>query len=98
MKLSDIQKQIEIKNRRASFEFTFLEKYIAGLVLTGTEIKSIRQGKANINDAYCVLNKSEMFVRNMNITEYNKGTHYNHEPLRDRKLLLTANEIKKIEN
>lgn len=91
-----IQKQIEIKNRRASFEFTFLDTFTAGLVLTGTEIKSIRQGKANLTDAYCVFFQDELFVRNMHISMYDEGTHYNHDPLRDRKLLLSKRELSKL--
>lgn len=95
--MDKILKDIEIKNRRAPFDYTFLEKYIAGMVLTGTEIKSIRQGKASLADSYCVLNNGELFVRNLQITEYEKARHFNHDPKRDKKLLLTANEIKKIE-
>ncbi|MBC7864290.1 MAG: SsrA-binding protein SmpB [Bacteroidia bacterium] len=95
--MSTIQKQIEIKNRKASFEFSFLEKYIAGMVLLGSEIKSIRQGKANLSDAYCVFVKGELWIRNLHINEYEKATHYTHVPLRERKLLLTANELKKLE-
>ena len=91
-----IQKQIEIKNRRASFEFTFLDTFTAGLVLSGTEIKSIRQGKANLTDAYCIFFQDELFVRNMHISMYDEGTHYNHDPLRDRKLLLSKRELSKL--
>ncbi len=87
---------INIKNKRASFEYNFLDKYTAGMQLTGTEIKSIREGKANINDAYCTFIKEELWIRNMHITEYSKGSHYNHEPNRDRKLLLNADELKKL--
>ncbi|MDR6196946.1 SsrA-binding protein [Siphonobacter sp. BAB-5404] len=93
-----IQKHVEIKNRRASFEYQFLETFTAGLVLTGTEIKSLRQGKANLTDAYCLILNEELFVRNMNISKYEEGTHYNHEPLRDRKLLLQKREIRKLED
>ncbi len=90
---------IQIKNRKAGFEYTFLEKFIAGLVLTGTEIKSIRGGKSSIAEAFCVLDKKgEAWVRNMQIEPYEKGGHYNHEPKRDRKLLLSKNELKKIAN
>jgi SsrA-binding protein len=92
-----IQKQVEIKNRRASFEYSFLDTFTAGLVLTGTEIKSIRQGKANLTDAYCVFFQSELFVRNMHISMYDEGTHFNHEPLRDRKLLLSKRELGKLQ-
>lgn len=91
------EQNIEIKNRKASFEYSFLEKYIAGLQLMGTEIKSIREGKANISDGFCVFMNGELLVRNMNIDEYSKGNIYNHSPKRDRKLLLTKHELKKIE-
>lgn len=89
---------IQIKNRKASFEYSFLDKYVAGLQLTGTEIKSIREGKANIADGYCTFVKHELFVRNVHISEYKEGTYNNHEPKRDRKLLLQANELKKLQN
>ena len=92
-----IQKTVEIKNRRASFEYAFIDTFTAGLVLMGTEIKSIRQGKANLTDAYCVFFQDELFVRNMHISAYDKGTHYNHEPLRDRKLLLSKRELGKLQ-
>jgi SsrA-binding protein len=92
------QPNIDIKNRRASFEYSFIEKYIAGIQLTGTEIKSIRAGQANINDAYCVFIKDELYVKHMHIAEYDKGTYNNHEPKRDRKLLLQSKEIKKLKN
>jgi SsrA-binding protein len=91
-----IQKQVEIKNRRASFEYSFLDTFTAGLVLTGTEIKSIRQGKANLTDAYCIFFQNELFVRNMHISMYDEGTHFNHDPLRDRKLLLYKRELGKL--
>jgi SsrA-binding protein len=93
-----IEKNVEIKNRRASFEYAFLEKYTAGVMLKGTEIKSIRQGKVNLTDAYCLFLDDELYIRQMNISKYNEGTHYNHEPLRDRKLLLTKRELKKLQN
>lgn len=95
--MDKILKTVEIKNRRASFDYTFLEKYVAGMVLTGTEIKSIRQGKASLADSYCVFINGELFVRNLQITEYEKARHFNHDPRRDKKLLLTATELKKIE-
>ena len=88
---------IRIKNKKASFEYHLLEKLVAGIVLTGTEIKSIRNGKASVKESYCVFEKGELFVRNMHIAEYEFGTHYNHEPKRDRKLLLKATELKKLE-
>lgn len=96
MASASIVKQVDIRNRRASFEYAFLETYTAGIVLTGTEIKSIRQGKVNLQDAYCLIHNNELFVRQMSIAEYTEGTHYNHEPLRDRKLLLTKREIKRL--
>jgi SsrA-binding protein len=89
---------IEIKNRQASFDYSFLEKYVAGLVLTGTEIKSLRLGKANLTDGFCVLENDEFWCRNIQINEYEKGTHYNHAPKRDRKLLLKKSEMKKLVN
>ena len=89
---------IDIRNRKASFEYSFLDKYVAGLSLTGTEIKSIRLGKANITDGFCVFVNGELIARNLQINEYEKGTHYNHEPKRDRKLLLKKTELKKLQN
>lgn len=91
-----IQKKVEIQNRRASFEYQFLETFTAGLVLQGTEIKSIRQGKANLTDAFCLFFQDELYVRNMHISTYVEGTHYNHLPLKDRKLLLSKRELKKL--
>ena len=91
-----IQRQVEIKNRRASFEYQFLDTFTAGLVLTGTEIKSIRQGKANLTEAYCLFLGGELFIRGMNIARYDEGTYLNHEPLRDRKLLLGGRELRRL--
>lgn len=91
------ESDVNIKNRKASFEYSFLDKFIAGMQLQGTEIKSIRQGKANISDAYCVFIKSELFVRNIDISHYTQGNIYNHEPKRDRKLLLNKSELRKLE-
>ncbi len=89
---------ISIKNRKASFNYNLLDKYVAGIMLTGTEVKSIRAGEANINEAYCFISrKGELFVKNMHIKEYKQGTHYNHDPIRDRKLLLTKRELDKIQ-
>lgn len=88
---------INIRNKKASYDYTFIEKYTAGIKLTGTEIKSIRLGKASLVDAYCVFYNGELFVRGLNITEYAFGTHYNHEPKQDRKLLLTKKELRKLE-
>lgn len=87
---------IAIKNKRASFEYFLTEEFIAGIILTGTEIKSVREGKANLTDAYCAFEKDELFVKNMHIAEYKYGTYANHEPKRDRKLLLNRRELNKI--
>ena len=89
-------KTIDIRNKKASFEFSFLEKYVAGMVLTGTEIKSLRLGKGNITDGFCVIQNGEMIARNLEIAQYEKGSIYNHEPKRDRKLLLKKSEINKL--
>ena len=91
-----MEKTIQIKNKRASHEYFLIQEYTAGIQLTGTEIKSIRDGKASIGDAYCSFTGEELFVRNMHIAEYSLGTHYNHEPKRDRKLLLTRKELHKL--
>lgn len=88
---------IEINNRRAAFEYQFLDKLEAGIVLTGTEIKSIRQGKVNLSDAFCFFRKGELFVRSMFIGEYEYGTYFNHETRRMRKLLLRRPELRKLE-
>ena len=88
---------INIRNKQAGFEYELLDKYVAGMVLTGTEIKSIREGKANLQDGYCYLNNGEIFVKGINITPYAQGTHYNHEATRERKLLLKRSEINKLE-
>ena len=88
--------QINIKNRRAKFEYEFLEKFTAGIQLTGTEIKSIRAGKASIVEAFCFVNNDELFIKNMFIAEYEEGSYNNHEPRRVRKLLLNRNEIDKL--
>ena len=90
-------KNINVKNRQASYEYELLEKYVAGIVLTGTEIKSIREGKINLQDGYGYFNNGELFVKGVNITPYAQGTHYNHEATRERKLLLKRSELKKLE-
>lgn len=90
------QVPINIRNRRASFDYELLETFTAGIVLTGTEIKSIRQGKASLVDTYCVFENNELWVKNMHITEYFYGTYNNHQARRDRKLLLNRNELRKI--
>ena len=93
-----VNDNIKIKNKRASHEYFFLEKYIAGIVLTGTEIKSIRSGKASLVDSYCTFEGDELFIVGMHIAEYSYGTYNNHFPKRVRKLLLTARELKKLKN
>ena len=90
------QAPINIKNKRATFDYELLETYTAGIVLTGTEIKSIRLGKASLVDTYCLLEKGELWVRNMHIAEYFYGTYNNHAARRDRKLLLNRNELRKL--
>jgi SsrA-binding protein len=88
---------VNIRNRQAGFEYELLDKYVAGIVLTGTEIKSIREGKVNLQDGYCYMNHGEMFVKGVNITPYAQGTRYNHEATRERKLLLKKSELAKLE-
>ena len=92
-----MQNNVNIQNKRACFEYEILDKYIAGIVLKGTEIKSIRLGKASIAESFCEFNeKSELFVINMTIEEYAWGTYYNHKPKSERKLLLKKKELKKL--
>ncbi len=88
---------IVIKNKKASHDYEFLEKFIAGIKLTGTEIKSIRLGKAALSDSYCLFSGGELFIKGMHISEYWWGNLNNHDPLRLRKLLLTSRELNKIE-
>lgn len=88
--------QVNIKNKRASFDYELLETFNAGIVLTGTEIKSIRLGKAGLNDTFCYMNNGELWVKNMYIAEYFYGSYNNHAARRDRKLLLTKKELQKI--
>ena len=90
--------KIEIINRKASFEYFFVQEYDAGIMLTGTEIKSIRAGNANLSDAWCLLELGELWVKSMFIAEYSHGTDNNHETRRTRKLLLRKPEIRKLEN
>lgn len=96
--LPNMASKVNIRNKKASFEFFLLEKFIAGMVLTGTEIKSIRANKASINEAYCTFVGAELYVRNMHIAEYDYGTYNNHNPKRDRKLLLTGRELRKLQS
>ena len=90
------EKNISIKNKRASFDYELLDTFTAGIVLTGTEIKSIRQGKASLVETFCIVDKGELWVKNMYIAEYFYGTYNNHNARRDRKLLLQKKEIRKI--
>ena len=89
---------MEIRNRQAYHEYFIEQKFIAGMVLSGTEVKSLRAGKASFNDAYCFFHHGELFVKSLHISEYSFGTHSNHEPLQERKLLLNKRELKKLEN
>lgn len=89
---------MEIKNRSAFHEYFIDNTYVAGIVLTGTEVKSLRTGKASFNDSYCLIHKGEVWVKSLHIAEYSHGTVNNHDPVRDRKLLLQKREINKIES
>lgn len=91
-----IERYINIKNRRASFEYQLLDSYVAGIVLQGTEIKSIRQGKVDLSDGYCFFENDELYVKELRIAPYEKGTYYNHSETRPRKLLLRKTELRKI--
>jgi SsrA-binding protein len=92
------KEKMEIKNRSAYFEYFIDDKYIAGIMLLGTEVKSLRAGKASFNDSYCLFNNGELWLKSLHIAEYSHGTVNNHDPIRDRKLLLSKREIKKWEN
>jgi SsrA-binding protein len=92
-----VKTQVNIKNKRATFDYNILETFTAGIVLTGTEIKSIRLGKAGLTDSYCYVTNGEVWVKNMYIAEYFYGTYNNHEQRRDRKLLLNRKEINRLE-
>jgi SsrA-binding protein len=89
--------EINIRNKKAWHDFEILDKFVAGMQLTGTEIKSIRAGKASLTDSYCYFNKGELYVKGLHISEYYFGNVFNHFPKRDRKLLLTQRELKKLE-
>lgn len=92
-----IQKNVKIKNRKAKFEYEIIDTYTAGIVLRGTEIKAIREGKASIAESFCEFSNGELFVINMTVQEYSHATHYNHSPKSERKLLLNRSELKKLE-
>jgi SsrA-binding protein len=89
---------MEIKNRSAYFEYYVDDKFTAGLLLLGTEVKSLRAGKASFNDSYCIFQDGELWIRSLHIAEYSHGTVNNHDPLRERKLLLNRRELKKLES
>jgi SsrA-binding protein len=91
-----MKQDIYIKNKKAYFEYHILDKYVAGIQLLGTEIKSIREGKANVNDAFCTFIGNQLYIRNLHISEYSFGSFYNHEAKRDRVLLLNKKELKKL--
>lgn len=91
------QKTVKIKNRKARFEYEILDKFTAGIVLRGTEIKAIREGQASITEAFCEFSNGELFVINMTIQEYSHATFFNHAPKSERKLLLNRNELRKLE-
>jgi SsrA-binding protein len=90
-------KKVEIVNRKAKFEFHFLDSYEAGILLVGTEVKSVRNGEANLTDAYCYFSRGELWVKSLFIGEYKQGNRFNHETRRERKLLLNKRELKKLE-
>lgn len=90
-------KDVNIKNKRARFDYEITDTYTAGIVLTGTEIKSVRQGKASLADTFCYVANGEVWLKNMHIAEYSYGSYNNHEVRRDRKLLLQRKEIRKLE-
>ena len=96
-KPSKFDKIINIKNKKASFQFEFIEKFVCGMVLKGTEIKSIREGKVSLAEAFCVFLRGELFVRQMHIAPYSMAASYNHVAVRDRKLLLSKKELEKLE-
>ncbi|MFT7072000.1 SsrA-binding protein SmpB [Patiriisocius sp. Uisw_017] len=92
-----VQKNVKIKNRKARFEYEILDKYIAGIVLAGTEIKAIREGQASIAESFCEFSNGELYVINMTVQEYSHATHFNHSPKSERKLLLNKQELKKLD-
>ena len=91
-------KQVQVKNRKARFEYHFLDTYVAGLELTGTEIKSIRESKVSLQEAYCYFKRDELYVKQMHIATYTEGSHFNHDPVRERRLLLTRKELNKLQD
>ncbi|UJP65003.1 SsrA-binding protein [Mongoliitalea daihaiensis] len=96
-KKNRFEKIINIKNKKASFEFEFIDKYVAGIQLKGTEIKSIREGKVSLTEAYCYFRRGELFIKQMHIAPYSMAASYNHDAVRERKLLLNKQELEKME-
>lgn len=96
-KANKFDKIVNIKNKKASFQFEFIEKFVCGMVLKGTEIKSIREGKVSLTESFCVFLRGELYVRQMHIAPYSMAASYNHEAVRDRKLLLSKKELEKLE-
>jgi len=92
-----MKKNISFKNKKARFEYSFLEEYVAGIKLVGTEIKSIREGKVSFSDSFCYFKDGELFLKNLSIAEYQKASFEQHEAKRDRNLLLTKRELRKLE-
>ncbi|HSI76280.1 MAG TPA: SsrA-binding protein [Lunatimonas sp.] len=92
-----LQKIINIKNKKASYEFEFIDKFVAGLVLTGTEIKSIREGKVSLTEAFCYFRRDELYIKQMHIAPYTMAASYNHDAVRERKLLLNKKELNKLQ-
>lgn len=95
--MAKISNTVNIENRRAKFDYQFLDTLTAGMVLKGTEIKSIREGKAGLADSFCYFKNDELYVKNFHITEYGNASFYNHEPMRERKLLLSRQELNKLQ-
>ena len=96
-KKSRFSNDINIKNKQATYRYELLDKYVAGMVLRGTEIKSIREGKVSLQEGHCYFNNGELFIKGININPYDQGTHYNHEAARERKLLLKGAELRRLE-
>ena len=95
--MAKVQQAVTIRNKKASFEYNFISNYKAGIMLTGTEIKSIRDGKASLNEAFCIFMEEGLWIKNMHIAEYSHGSYNNHEPKRLRKLLLNKAELLKLQ-
>ena len=96
--MAKLKQAISIRNKKASFEYNFISNYKAGIMLTGTEIKSIRDGKASLNEAFCIFMEEGLWIKNMHIAEYSHGSYNNHEPKRLRKLLLNKAELLKLQS